>query len=77
MGGTVDFHLLRCSTNLNGPTENFSELDKEILKTVQAAINQCFALPVDMNHVLAQVYANTTLDDKQKKAKISAHAYAM
>ena len=76
--GGYRFNLLRCSTNLNGPTENFRDTDNEIIDDVNNVIKDYFAEPVELNHVLAQVYENTKCGgankDKERKAKISAHS---
>lgn len=32
--GEIKFKLLRCSSNLKGPTDNFREADNEIINTV-------------------------------------------
>lgn len=70
-----EFHLLRCSTNLGGPTESFHpDVDLPILRRVQTAVNQCFAEHTTLNHVLAQVYENKMFDTREKKAKIKAHS---
>jgi hypothetical protein len=65
-----EYHLLRCSTNLKGPTENFSKVDEEIIGTVQSRVSDVIANSSLLNHVLAQVYHN---QDK-KKARISRHS---
>lgn len=64
------YHLLRCSTNLEGPTENFSKLDNEIIGRVQSHIDDVFTNASPLNHVLAQVYHN----HKNRKARISIHS---
>lgn len=75
-GDALQFRLLRCSTNLSGPTENFRATDRHIVD----ALNQEAALVFDdaapLNHVLAQIYHNTPagFEQKQAKAKISPHA---
>lgn len=54
------FHLLRCSSNLSGPTQGFEAVDRAILAAVNGAAQSVFgggAAPI--NHVLAQVYLNT------------------
>lgn len=76
--GTSKFHLLRCSTNLDGPTENFRDTDKEIVQKVNNIANLFFVNKVDLNHVLTQIYANKIVHDgtrkEAKKAKISEHS---
>lgn len=66
------FHLLRCSSNLDGPTENFRDADLDIVARANEAAREVFRDPVDLNHVLAQVYTNPA--GSKKKAKIKAHS---
>ena len=71
----LHFHLLRCSGNLSGPTDNFRATDRRILAALRDAARHLFAREVGLNHVLAQIYRNERLSpDKERKAKISAHA---
>lgn len=72
----LHFRLLRCSTNLSGPTENFSATDTHIVDALNAEAATTFRRHAPLNHVLAQVYRNTpaTAERKQSKAKISSHA---
>jgi hypothetical protein len=65
-----EYHLMRCSTNMAGPTQMFTDTDHEITNQVQGVVDTFFREKVDMNHVLAQVYWN----QKVKKARISAHS---
>jgi hypothetical protein len=62
----VKFNLLRCSTNFEGPTEQFREADIEILKQVNRIANLMYLRPIQLNHVLAQL--------GPKKARIKSHA---
>ncbi len=75
-GDELHFHTLRCSTNLSGPTENFCATDRRIVKGLNDEAAVVFRDHAPLNHVLAQIYANTPGSDgqKQTKAKISAHA---
>lgn len=75
-GEELHFRLLRCSTNLAGPTENFRASDKHIVDAINQEAARLFENQAPLNHILAQVYHNTRADDtqKQSKAKISAHA---
>jgi hypothetical protein len=75
-GEELHFRLLRCSTNLSGPTENFRETDRRIVDALNQEAAFLFQDQAPLNHVLAQVYHNTLAADatKQSKAKISAHA---
>jgi len=66
----LQFHLLRCSSNLDGPTDKFQAIDYDIIKPVENACSDYFIKGPGLNHVLAQVYHNTN----KKKAKISPHA---
>lgn len=70
------FRLLRCSTNLSGPTENFRATDRHIVDALNQEAGRVFTGHAPLNHVLAQVYHNTpaTDDQKQTKARIKAHA---
>ncbi|MFE3195460.1 hypothetical protein ACFXHA_41110 [Nocardia sp. NPDC059240] len=75
-GDELRFRLLRCSTNLSGPTENFGPSDTGIVEALNREADSVFRGHAVLNHVLAQIYHNTqaTAERKQAKAKISAHA---
>ncbi|MFE6911779.1 hypothetical protein [Streptomyces erythrochromogenes] len=75
-GDDLHFRLLRCSTNLSGPTEGFRPTDSRIVEALNREAATVFRNHPPLNHVLAQVYHNTlaTAERKQSKAKISAHA---
>jgi hypothetical protein len=75
-GEDLHFRLLRCSTNLSGPTENFRATDSYIVNALNQEAGFIFQNQAPLNHVLAQIYHNTpaTAAQKQSKAKISAHA---
>ncbi|WP_354637355.1 hypothetical protein [Kitasatospora camelliae] len=75
-GDELHFRLLRCSTNLSGPTENFRPTDTHIVEALNREAAAIFRDQAPLNHVLAQIYHNTlaTPERKQSKAKISAHA---
>ena len=70
------FHLLRCSTNLSGPTDNFRATDRHIVDALNTEAATIFQNQAPLNHVLAQIYWNTPKSEgqKQTKAKISPHA---
>ncbi|MFJ7625534.1 hypothetical protein ACIQZN_03450 [Streptomyces sp. NPDC097595] len=72
----LHFRLLRCSTNLSGPTENFRAVDTEIVGALNREAATVFRGHAPLNHVLAQTYHNTraTVERKQTKARISSHA---
>jgi hypothetical protein len=72
----LHFRLLRCSTNLSGPTENFRAHDRYIVDALNQEAGFIFQNQAPLNHVLAQIYHNTpaTSAQKESKAKISAHA---
>ncbi|MEZ4364098.1 MAG: hypothetical protein R3B48_28250 [Kofleriaceae bacterium] len=72
----LHFRLLRCSTNLSGPTENFSTTDHAIVDALNQEASVIFQDQAPLNHVLAQIYHNTPASETQRqaKAKISAHA---
>lgn len=75
-GDALHFRLLRCSTNLAGPTENFCATDHEIVDALNRQAALIFRDHAPLNHVLAQVYTNTPASEgqKQAKAKIASHA---
>ncbi|PYC87359.1 hypothetical protein C7C46_05170 [Streptomyces tateyamensis] len=75
-GDELHFRLLRCSTNLSGPTEGFGPTDTGIVEALNREAAAVFRNQAPLNHVLAQIYHNTlaTPERKQSKAKISAHA---
>ncbi|MGW7585052.1 hypothetical protein ACWGKU_21100 [Kitasatospora sp. NPDC054768] len=75
-GDELHFRLLRCSTNLSGPTESFRPTDTRIVEALNREAAAVFRNQAPLNHVLAQIYHNTlaTAERKQSKAKISAHA---
>ncbi|MEU3777335.1 hypothetical protein AB0F11_29855 [Streptomyces sp. NPDC032472] len=75
-GDELHFRLLRCSTNLSGPTENFRPTDMHIVEALNREAAAVFRNQAPLNHVLAQIYHNTlaTAERKQSKARISSHA---
>jgi hypothetical protein len=75
-GEARHFNLLRCSTNLSGPTENFRAIDRAIVNALNQEATVIFQNQAPLNHVLAQIYHNTpaAAEQKQAKAKISSHA---
>ncbi|WP_099908492.1 hypothetical protein [Streptomyces sp. TLI_171] len=75
-GDDLHFRLLRCSTNLSGPTENFGPTDTAVVEALNREAAALFRGHAPLNHVLAQIYHNTPATDgrKQSKARISAHA---
>lgn len=75
-GDDLHFRLLRCSTNLSGPTEGFRATDWLIVDALNREAACLFENQARLNHVLAQIYHNTPAGDarKQSKAKISPHA---
>jgi len=74
----IKFNLLRCSTNFDGPTDNFRQTDNEIIEKVNNISKYFFEQKADLNHVLAQVYENTKNcginQNKEVKATIKAHS---
>ncbi len=85
----LNFHLLRCSTNLGGPTDSFREIDHRIVDTINETVRDFFDDAAPVNHVLAQVYENKIVpplpkDDpksskrsgtsKERKASIKSHS---
>ena len=75
-GDALRFRLLRCSTNLSGPTEGFGPTDTDIVGALNREAATVFRGQAPLNHVLAQIYHNTraTPERKQSKARISSHA---
>lgn len=75
----LHYRLLRCSSNLTGPTDNFRKTDHTIIKTLNESVATVFDQSTDLNHVLAQIYENKINTDpntksKETKAKIKAHS---
>lgn len=73
----LHYRLLRCSSNLTGPTDNLRETDRMIMRRINDAASDMFEQETCLNHVLAQIYENTRDDDergRERKAKISAHS---
>lgn len=71
------YNLLRCSSNLTGPTDNFRNVDTQIINLLNECVQDTFEYGTDMNHALVQIYENkkkTTDSDKEVKAKIKAHS---
>ncbi|MFJ8041084.1 hypothetical protein ACIRBX_11325 [Kitasatospora sp. NPDC096147] len=75
-GDDLHFRLLRCSTNLSGPTETFRPTDTAVVEALNREAATVFRGHAPLNHVLAQTYHNTgaTPERKQSKARISSHA---
>ncbi|MDI9311301.1 MAG: hypothetical protein QM535_13910 [Limnohabitans sp.] len=71
----LHFRLLRCSSNLTGPTDNFRKTDHTIMSKLNNCVAYDFENNVQLNHVLAQIYENKQYENKkQVKAKIKAHS---
>ncbi len=73
----LHFNLLRCSSNLKGPTDNFRATDRAIITKINTELPFIFEQTIKLNHVLAQVYENKLNTDeagKEKKSKIKAHS---
>lgn len=70
----VEYNLLRCSTNFDGPTDNFRDVDIGIVDRVNLVAKDFFKHPAALNHVLAQAYENPSIDGKEKKARIKSHS---
>ncbi|QKW23809.1 hypothetical protein HUT16_36105 [Kitasatospora sp. NA04385] len=75
-GAELHFRLLRCSTNLAGPTEGFRATDTRIVGELDREAAAVLHGHAPLNHVLAQIYHNTPAAEgrRQSKARISAHA---
>ena len=73
----LNFHLLRCSSNFTGPTDNFRATDHFIINKLNESVKFVFEKETKLNHVLAQIYENTKKSEdsgKEIKAKIKAHS---
>lgn len=73
----LHFRLLRCSSNLTGPTDNFRKTDREIITKINEVASFVFEKEPNLNHVLAQIYLNKKVTGdkpKETKAKIKAHS---
>lgn len=71
----LHFHLLRCSSNLSGATDNFRSADTTIVKRLNELIQFDFQETIELNHVLAQIYENRRAENgKEFKSKIKAHS---
>ena len=73
----LHYRLLRCSSNLTGPTDNFRTTDHQIIDALNEAVKYVFSDKTELNHVLAQIYENkarTEGSEKEVKSKIKAHS---
>ncbi|WP_294321647.1 hypothetical protein [uncultured Chryseobacterium sp.] len=73
----LHFNLLRCSSNLTGPTDNFRETDHKIIALLNQCAKETFEYKTDLNHALVQIYENkkkTSDAEKESKARIKAHS---
>ncbi len=73
----LHYRLLRCSSNLTGPTDNFRTTDHQIIDSLNDAVKYVFEYKTDLNHVLAQIYENRMKDEsteKEVKSRIKAHS---
>lgn len=68
------YNVLRCSTDLSGPTQGTGPKDNYIIGKCQWIVSHFFAHPVKLNHVLAQTYHNHIIDGRHTKARISKHS---
>ncbi len=73
------FNLLRCSSNLNGPTDNFRATDRLVVNKVNNVVADYFEQKTELNHVLAQIYYNNKVELEpnrivERKAKIKEHS---
>ena len=75
-GDDLHFRLLRCSSNLSGPSGNFHKNDDAIVSALNKESEIIFDQPAPLNHVLAQVYHNSPAGNGKKeiKAKIKEHS---
>lgn len=73
----LHYRLLRCSSNLSGPTDNFRSTDHKIIDSLNDAVKYVFEYETELNHVLAQLYENRMKDEsteKEVKSRIKAHS---
>lgn len=71
----IHFNLMRCSTNFEGPTEEFASIDRYIIDSVNKITKSIYGPEIaDLNHVLAQIYCNKKEENKEKKARIKSHS---
>lgn len=68
------FNILRCSTNFEGPTENFCKTDNDIIDKINNISSYFYEHKTQFNHVLAQIYENSKINGVEKKAKIKQHS---
>jgi hypothetical protein len=68
--GSLEFRLLRCSSNFSGPTDNLRETDKFIFDVANQRVGHVFPKNAKLNHVLAQIYHNSN----NMKASIASHS---
>lgn len=71
------FNLLRCSSNLTGPTDNLRTADLKIINQLNECAERTFEYETRLNHALVQIYENKkkgTDSEKEVKAKIKAHS---
>ncbi len=71
---SLEFNLLRCSSNLAGPTDNFRPTDINVVNKINEISSGLFSNPANLNHILAQTYHNSKDGNKEKKAKIKDHS---
>jgi hypothetical protein len=73
----LHYNLLRCSSNLTGPSDNFRETDTKIINLLNDCVQHTFEYDIKLNHVLAQIYENkkkSADSEREVKAKIKAHS---
>lgn len=70
----LEYNLLRCTDNLDGPTENFKQIDWIIVNKLNNISEYFFNDSFEFNHVSAKIFENYYEDNLQKKEKIYAHS---
>lgn len=71
------YNLLRCSSNLTGPTDNFRTTDTKIITILNSLVPETFEYKTNLNHALVQIYENkkkSADSEKEVKARIKAHS---
>ena len=74
----LKYNLMRCSSNFDGPTDNFTTIDHTIINQTNYIAKHFYQTHTTFNHVLAQIYDNTKTGGinhtSEKKAKIKQHS---
>jgi hypothetical protein len=66
----LKYNLLRCSTNIDGGTQNLKDIDNQIISQINNICQDFFTEKVELNHALVQLYES----NGNKKARIKHHS---